>query len=140
MRTKILACAAAVCATVALNGCAETTPRVEERTEYGVVESVQAYRSGGDAPPAMGAVLGGIAGGVIGHQIGGGRGRDVATVAGALGGAYAGNQIQRANERDHYRVTVRLDGGARLEADEAGETQLRVGDRVRVVNGHVHRE
>ncbi|SFM92238.1 Uncharacterized conserved protein YcfJ, contains glycine zipper 2TM domain [Izhakiella capsodis] len=41
-----------------------------------------------------GSVLGAVAGGVLGHQIGGGRGRDVATVAGALGGGYAGNQVQ----------------------------------------------
>jgi outer membrane lipoprotein SlyB len=139
MRTSILA-AAAVFAAAALNGCAETAPRVAERIEYGVVESVQLSRSGGDAPPAMGAVLGGIAGGVIGHQVGGGRGKDVATIAGALGGAYAGQQIQRANEQDRYHITVRLDGGARLEADDTGGTELRVGDRVRVVNGSVPRE
>jgi outer membrane lipoprotein SlyB len=140
MKTKMLALAAAAFTTAALSGCAETTPRVAERIEYGVVESIQPYRAGNDTPPGVGAVLGGIAGGVIGHQVGGGRGKDVATIAGALGGAYAGNQIQRANERDHYHVTVRLDGGARLEAEETGETELRVGDRVRVVNGRVHRE
>ena len=140
MRTTMLALAAAAFATAALNGCAETTPRVAERIEYGVVESVQTSRPASEAPPAIGAVLGGIAGGVIGHQVGGGRGKDVATIAGALGGAYAGNKIQRANERDRSRVTARLDGGARLEADEAGESELRVGDRVRVVNGIVHRE
>ena len=140
MRTSMAAFAAAVFATATLNARAETTPRVAERIEYGVVESVEIHRPAGDAPPAMGAVLGGIAGGVIGHQVGGGRGKDVATIAGALGGAFAGNQIQRANERDRHRVTVRLDGGARLEADEAGESALRAGDRVRVVNGRVHRE
>jgi outer membrane lipoprotein SlyB len=139
MRTR-MAVLAAVFAAAALNGCAEATPRVAERIEYGVVESRQPYHADREAPSAMGAVLGGIAGGVIGHQFGGGRGKDVATVAGALGGAYAGHQIQGANERDRYRVTVRLDGGARLEADEAGESELRVGDRVRVVNGRVHRE
>ena len=139
MRTKILALAAAAFATTALTACAEMTPRVE-RIEYGVVESVQPYRPGEGALPGMGTVLGGIAGGVIGHQVGGGRGKDVATIAGALGGAYAGHQIQRANERDRYRVAVRLEGGARLEVDEAGASGLRVGDRVRVVNGRVSRE
>ena len=34
----------------------------------------------------LGAVAGGVLGGVLGHQVGGGRGKDVATVAGALGG------------------------------------------------------
>ena len=148
MKAKVLGHAAAVLAVSALSfGCAEMAPvaaaeapRVAERIEHGVVESIQSYRAGNDTPPGAGAVLGGIAGGVLGHQVGRGRGRDAATVVGALGGAYAGNQIQRANERDRYRVTVRLDGGARLEADEAGGSELRVGDRVRVVNGRVHRE
>ena len=139
MRTPVLALATAAFAMAALNGCAETTTRVAERIEYGVVENIETYRAANDTPP-VGAVLGGIAGGVLGHQVGGGRGKDVATVAGALGGAYAGNKIQRANEHGHSRVTVRLDGGARVEADEAGESDLRVGDRVRVVNGIVHRE
>ena len=136
-----------VACAVLLNACAEVapaaaaeTPRVAERIEYGVVESIDVVRAHTEAEPPVGAILGGIAGGVIGHQIGGGRGKDVATVAGALGGAYAGNKIQRANEQDVYRITVKLDGGARIAAEETGESSLRAGDRVRVVNGRVHRE
>jgi outer membrane lipoprotein SlyB len=148
MKAKVLGLAAVLAVSALNSGCAEMAPvtvaetsRVAERIEYGVVESIQRYRIGNDAPPGVGAVLGGIAGGVIGHQVGGGRGNDVATIAGALGGAYAGHQIQRANERERYLVTVRLDGGARLEVvEKAGEGELRVDDRVRVVNGRVHRE
>ena len=148
MKANVLSIVAAALAASALNsGCAETAPimvaeapRVAERIEYGVVESVQVHRAANDSPSGAGAVLGGIAGGVIGHQIGGGRGKDVATIAGALGGAYAGDQIERANQRDIYRIGVKLDSGARLEVEEAGSSELRAGDRVRVVNGRVYRE
>ncbi len=139
MKTRILSVVAAALAASALNGCAET-PRVVERIEQGVVESVQVHRAANDTPSGAGAILGGIAGGVIGHQIGNGRGRDVATIAGALGGAYAGNKIEGANQRDVYRISVLLDSGARLEFEEAGTSELRAGDRVRVVNGRVYRE
>jgi outer membrane lipoprotein SlyB len=138
--------AAVLAATAFTGGCAEIAPiavaeapRVNERIEYGVVESTYIVR-GGDGPTGAGAVIGGIAGGVVGHQIGGGRGKDVATIAGALGGAYVGNQVERAKQRDHYRVGVLLDSGARLEVEEASNGDLRVGDRVRVVNGRVNRE
>jgi uncharacterized protein YcfJ len=35
----------------------------------------------------------------LGHQIGGGRGKTVATVAGAAGGAYVGNQVQKSMQK-----------------------------------------
>ena len=114
-------------------------PRVAERVEHGVVERIDLYREGSTTPNGLGAVLGGIAGGVIGHQIGSGRGNTVGTIAGALGGAYVGNEIQRSSQKDRYRITVLLDGGARLELDEVGEGELRIGDRVRVVNGRAYR-
>ena len=118
----------------------DSAPRVEQRIEYGVVERIDLYREGNSAPEGLGMVLGGIAGGVLGHQVGSGRGKDLATVAGAVGGAYAGHQMQQANSRDRYRIGVRLDNGTRLEVTEVGEGQLRVGDRVRVVDGRVFRD
>jgi len=55
-----------------------------------------------------GAAIGAVAGGVIGHQVGGGRGRDLATVAGAVGGGYAGKKIQQGQQdRDTYTTTER---------------------------------
>lgn len=130
-----------------LGGCAypapyavyEDRPVVAQRTEYGVVERIDLYRSGGGAPIGLGAILGGIAGGVIGHQIGGGTGQTAATIAGAIGGAAVGHEMQKANERDRYRVIVRLDSGATLALDQVGEGELRVGDRVRIVNNRVYR-
>lgn len=119
---------------------AEDPPRQVERVEYGVVEHIDLYREGRDSTTGAGAVIGGLAGGVIGHQIGNGRGNTAATIAGTLGGAAVGNSIEKSRARDRYRIGVRLDSGARLEFDEDGESSLRVGDRVRVVNGRVHRE
>ncbi|WP_245586118.1 glycine zipper 2TM domain-containing protein [Solimonas soli] len=57
-----------------------------------------------------GTVLGGVAGGVLGHQIGGGHGKDVATVAGAAGGAYLGNKVAKDQYPDQevsYRERCR---------------------------------
>jgi outer membrane lipoprotein SlyB len=137
----------AALASVSLAACAELDPdfgaspssRVVERIEYGVVDRIDLYRSGNSQALGLGSIVGGLAGGVIGHQIGGGRGNDLATVAGALGGALAGNSIEKARQGDRYRITVRLDDGKLLVLEQAGEGELHVGDRVRVVNGRVHR-
>ena len=144
---KIPATAAALIAAAAiLGGCASPEPYAMndrpsdvQRVEYGVVQNIDLFRDGQSAPTGLGAILGGVAGGVIGHQIGGGLGNAAATIAGAVGGALVGNNIERANARDRYRVTVRRDSGARLEITEVGEGELRVGDRVRVVNNRVYR-
>jgi outer membrane lipoprotein SlyB len=114
-------------------------PVVAQRVEYGVVEGLDLYREGSGAPSGLGAIIGGVAGGIIGHQFGSGSGNTAATIGGALVGGLAGNEIQRSSARDRYRIRVRLDSGGTLEVADAGEGQLRVGDRVRVVNGRVYR-
>jgi outer membrane lipoprotein SlyB len=114
-------------------------PANVERIETGVVERIELFREGQSSPTGLGAILGGVAGGVIGHQIGGGAGNAAATILGAVGGSVVGNNIEHASARDRYRITVRLDGGGRLEETEVGEGELRVGDRVRVVNDRVYR-
>ena len=130
-----------------LGGCAypepypvyDARPVVEQRTEYGVVESIEMYRNGGGSPIGLGTIIGGIAGGILGHQIGGGVGNTAATIAGTVGGAVVGNQIEQANERDRYRVIVRLDSGGSVALTQVGQGELRVGDRVRIVNSRVYR-
>lgn len=111
---------------------------VEARAEHGVVERIVVEQGG--APSEVGTVIGGIAGGVLGHQIGHGGGNTAATIAGALGGAYAGHEIQKAHEAPRYRITVRLDNGAILEMKQAPDANLRVGDRVSVVDDRIYRE
>jgi len=109
------------------------------RVDYGVVEAIDLYRGGSNAPVGLGAIVGGVAGGIIGHQFGSGSGNTAATIAGALGGAAIGNEVQKANAADRYRVIVRLDSGAAIGFDRVGQGELRVGDRVRVVDGRVYR-
>jgi outer membrane lipoprotein SlyB len=130
-----------------LGGCAypepypvySTAPVVTQRTEYGVVESIQLYRGGAGAPVGLGAIVGGIAGGIIGHQFGGGSGQTAATIGGAIAGGAIGHQVESANAADRYRIIVRLDSGGTVALDQVGEGELRVGDRVRIVNRRAYR-
>jgi outer membrane lipoprotein SlyB len=115
-------------------------PVVSQRTEYGVVESINVYRGGSTSPINVGTILGGIVGGVLGHQIGGGTGNTVATIAGAVGGAAVGNELNRQSNSDRYRVVVRLDSGGTITLADVASTELRVCDRVKVVDNRVYRE
>jgi outer membrane lipoprotein SlyB len=116
-----------------------SAPVITQRVEYGVVEHIDLYRDGSSAPMGLGAIIGGVAGGIIGHQFGAGRGNTAATIGGAVAGGLVGNEVQRSTARDRYRIVVRLDSGGTLTMSDAGEGELRVGDRVRVVNGRVYR-
>lgn len=58
-----------------------------------------------DEHQVLGTIAGAVIGGVVGHQIGGGSGRDIATVAGAAGGGYAGNRLQK-NLQDRDTTTT----------------------------------
>jgi len=108
--------------------------------ELGNVEAIEIYRAPDNKPVNGGAVIGGIAGGVIGHQIGSGRGNTAATIAGALGGALVGSEIEKKQEQStRYRITVRLDSGSSLIFEDRRDLNLRLGDRVRVDDGHIHR-
>ena len=61
---------------------------------------------------AVGMIAGGVAGAVLGHQVGGGFGKDLATVAGAAGGAYAGRRIQEdMNAHKVWTVSVQYPDG-----------------------------
>jgi outer membrane lipoprotein SlyB len=110
------------------------------RAEEGQVEAIEIYRTSDNKLVNGGTVIGGIAGGVIGHQIGSGRGNTAATIAGALGGALVGNEIEKKQEQaTRYRITVRVDSGSSLIVEDQRDLNLRVGDRVRVEDGHIHR-
>ena len=60
-----------------------------------------------DEHKVTGTALGAVAGGLLGHQVGGGSGKTVATVAGAAGGAYAGRKIQENQQNKTETVTER---------------------------------
>lgn len=89
-------------------------------------------------PSGLGAVAGAVVGGVLGHQVGGGDGKKVATVAGVVGGAYAGNAIEgKTRSTTSYRVRVRFEDGRRDSFNYAQAPNLDVGTPVRVRNGEL---
>lgn len=94
-------------------------------------------------PTGGGALIGGILGAVIGHQIGGGMGKSAATVLGGVGGAVAGNAIegnqQSGQVHESYRVGVQGDDGSYRYFSVPVQSDLRIGDRVRMGNGQLFR-
>jgi len=106
-------------------------------SDSGRVVAIDVVRGSGGSTGA-GAVLGGIVGGVLGHQVGSGRGNTAATVAGAVGGAVVGNEVEkRRNDGDErYRVIVQLRDGRETSFEQDSLDGLRVGDRVRIIDGN----
>ncbi|AOX61226.1 MULTISPECIES: glycine zipper 2TM domain-containing protein [Gammaproteobacteria] len=157
---KIQLIAAAAVATVALAGCATTSPgygssgynngygnsggnyNTNRCADCGIVTRINQVASGRSAPSATGAVLGGIVGAVAGHEIsdhtGGSRGnKNIAAAAGAVGGALAGNQIQKNVTSDTFDITVRMDDGRTVVVNQRDLGGIRENTYVRVVNGKV---
>ena len=110
-------------------------------TQYGTIDSITVTRSTASTGIGAGAVVGGVVGGLLGNQVGSGSGRTAATAAGAIAGAAVGNEMQknRQQERDMYQVSVRMDNGDYRTIVQDSVTDLRVGNRVRVVDGRVYR-
>lgn len=103
----------------------------------GRVESVQAVQQQAQGS-GVGMVAGAVLGGVLGNQIGGGNGKKLATVAGAVGGGYAGNEIEkRTRATTTYNVRVRMEDGEARTFPYAEQPGWNIGDRVRVVDGHL---
>ncbi|MCA1326665.1 glycine zipper 2TM domain-containing protein [Herbaspirillum sp. alder98] len=97
------------------------------------VRAVTNTPSGSGVGIAGGAVVGGL----LGNQVGGGTGRTLATIAGAVGGGYAGNVVEkRVRTTTSHVVEVRMENGKTRSFPQTNEN-WRVGDRVRVVNGHL---
>jgi outer membrane lipoprotein SlyB len=93
------------------------------------------------ATSGAGAVAGGLVGALVGNQIGSGGGRTAATAAGAIGGAVVGNQIESKRNAPHdlYQISIRLDNGDYRTVNQDSAYDLRVGSRVRMVDGRVYR-
>jgi len=103
----------------------------------GTVASIHTVLIKGDAT-GLGAVAGGVTGALVGNQIGRGSGNTAMTILGAAGGAFAGNEIEKnAKEHYSYRVTVHMDDGSIRTLPQPTAPTVRVGERVRVVDGTV---
>lgn len=114
--------------------------------EYGRIVNIEYMPVGTSAPNnngILGAVVGGVAGALLGSQVGGGSGRTAATVLGGVAGAAVGNNVARnqqgATTAPGYRITMQTDQGAMRTYEVPATGDLRVGDRVRVDNGVIHR-
>lgn len=105
--------------------------------DCGVIQSTREIVEPGKGG-AVGIVGGAVVGGLLGHQVGGGRGKDIATVAGAVGGAVAGNEIQkRVDTNKRYETVVCFEDGSSRVFTEDKPTAWRTGDRVKVVDGEI---
>jgi outer membrane lipoprotein SlyB len=145
-----------IASTAVLSGCASTTSTPYNNgaynngsynnnnnvsSGYGTIDSIQVVRGSGGTNGA-GAVVGGLVGALVGNQIGSGNGRTAATVAGAVGGAALGNNVEanrNANGQDMYQINIRLDNGEYRSVTQDSVYDLRVGNRVRMVDGRVYR-
>lgn len=104
-------------------------------TNCGAVASVNAITQKGEGS-GLGAIAGGVLGGVLGHQVGGGTGKKIATVAGAAGGAYAGHQVEKnMKSTTHYDVVVNMNDGTTRTFSYDTQPAFQTGAKVRVVNG-----
>ena len=150
MTTRSFATICSVSALVLITACSSNPPRSDPyRSAPGVVSNAAGYGnvsnielvSVASRSSAGGAVLGAVIGAAIGNQIGSGTGRAAATGLGAVGGAVIGNNIQNRNrsEGEVYRISVRMDNGQTAQYDYQRIDDLRVGDRVRVEGGQLHR-
>ena len=112
--------------------------------QYGVVQSMQMVRQGSNSGGGIGAgtIVGAVIGGVLGNQVGKGSGNTAATVIGAAGGAYAGHQVEknsRTQTADAVQMVVRLNDGSHVTVTQDTAADIRVGDRVEIVNGAARR-
>ncbi|MBJ7309265.1 glycine zipper 2TM domain-containing protein [Rugamonas sp. CCM 8940] len=146
MNTTTPIAAALLAGAALLGGCASTAPQQtaytsqSQEASYGTIDSIQVVGSK-PASSGAGAVAGGLVGALLGNQIGSGGGRTAATVAGAVGGAVVGNQVEanRAQARDAYQISVRMDNGDYRIVTQDSVYDLRVGNRVRLVDGRAYR-
>ena len=109
---------------------------------YGTIESIQVTQAGARTSGG-GAIVGGLVGALAGNQVGSGSGRTAATVAGGVAGAAIGNSVERnrnaGNGQEMYQVNVRMDNGEYRTVVQDSVYDLRVGNRVRLVDGRVYR-
>lgn len=137
--------AALLAGAAVLSGCANTQQPQQigyisnDSSTYGTIDSIQIMQARGSS--GVGAVTGGLIGGLLGNQVGGGSGRTAATIAGAVGGAVVGNNVESNNNagKQEYQISVRMDNGDTRIIQQDSVYDLRVGNRVRLIDGRLYR-
>lgn len=146
MKTTQTVAALMIATSALITGCSNTPVQstnyssMGNAATYGTIESIQTVRVD-PATSGVGAVTGGLVGALVGNQVGSGSGRAAATAAGAIGGAVVGNSVERNRNQpyDAYQITVRMDNGDYRTINQDSVYDLRIGNRVRVVDGRVYR-
>ena len=146
LRTTV---ATALLASLALAGCATTSPGGGYATgsAYGSTRcydcgTVQSIENVGRTPNATGAVLGGLVGAAATREVAkdhtnSSAQANRAAIAGAVAGAAIGNAIQN-HACTGYNIVVRTDDGRVLTAMQDDIGDIRVGSYVEVRNGHAY--
>lgn len=99
--------------------------------ECAKVTAITMAEKKGEGSP-LGLIGGAVLGGVLGHQVGGGTGKTLATVAGAAGGAYAGKKVEeKAKTHNVWTVSVRYGDGRTGSFEFTQDPAMRVGDAVK---------
>ena len=149
--------AAILAATAVLSGCASNAPYGNNQgyvnnqgynnapqgqaISSGTIDSIQVIQ--GKAPTGGGgAIIGGLVGALAGNQIGSGGGRTAATIAGGVGGALVGNKVEEnraGNGPEMYQINIRMENGDLRSVTQDTVGDLRVGNRVRLVDGRAYR-
>ena len=154
MKTPRTLAAAVVAAVALLSGCASSPSNNGYNNGYssgynntasmgyGTIESIQVTQAE-NRTSGGGAVVGALVGALAGNQVGSGSGRTAATVAGGVGGALVGNNIEKNRNagggQEMYQLNVRMDNGEYRTVVQDSVYDLRVGNRVRLVDGRVYR-
>jgi outer membrane lipoprotein SlyB len=147
MKSSTKLAAAVLAGAAVLSGCASNNQQAQQggyinqdTATYGTIESIQVVQTKSGTSGA-GAVTGGLVGALLGNQVGSGSGRTAATVAGAVGGAVVGNNVEnsRNQPQDQYQISVRMDNGDYRIVNQDSVYDLRVGNRVRLVDGRLYR-
>ena len=132
----------AACGTTKHNDTALDLPSTSgvDTVAYGRVESIEVQKLPDGDRFGMGSAVGGLIGGLIANQLGSGNGKLVATAAGVGGGVVAGHELEMKNRpQEVYRIRVQLDSGDYRTVSQDNDTDLAVGNRVHIDNGHVYR-
>ena len=142
--------ATALLASLALAGCATTSPGYGNSGYNSGYSNASCYDCGtvqsienvGRTPNATGAVLGGIVGAVAAREVAKDHSNNTAQVnrtaaAGAVAGAVVGNAIQN-RAGTGYNVVVRTNDGRILTASQDDLGAIRVGSYVEVRNGRAY--
>ncbi len=146
MKRSTMLAAALFAGVAALSGCASNTTQPQQigyisndSSTYGTIDSINVVQTRGSS--GVGAVTGGLIGGLLGNQVGSGGGRTAATVAGAVGGAVVGNNVENTRNagKEEYQITVRMDNGVTRTVQQDSVYDLRVGNRVRLIDGRLYR-